>query len=687
MRLTISRIAILFILLLWIVVCPLVVLRSLVQVPNLYTRWIQNSSVYEKLDQVITILIFRSIPEENWSPWISRHPDVIHNMINLVVDKQAFQRSTPQYMVCWVEWWIGEREQPCRIAPELADAVTPAEWEIIRAFLWETLPTCTQSSSSGCKPANLADYAEYGQHQSKWWAAYRIELVEMLIDLEEQAVSPLPSMRVQKQVYTWLVLLVLVVTLILYVVVESKIRVTYLSLLLLSMGGGLSAVGLCLALSLVRYPTLGQLAGLHSSVLFDLLLPQIWPMLAYILGTTHLMLGCLLLIPAVIGLSVTVQQHTLRYAGVGIVIILFTSAYLLYPETVFPQTVTMTEHKPQLTPTPWPTFTPTATMTPAPTPRSWPVSQATPLPFSSDNWWQEPQILRCTTNAQKPYRIIRKHEDELWLIQADRFYRFDFAKSVPLAEIDIPHAYHHITLAPSGKYAALATGKDVWFYMIPGWEPVLRSRITTLAPVSQILFGQDENHVIMGLENGYIWISDIQTGELISLFSAHQHPVTALANHQEPGLFYSGAADGTISVWEHSTGNLLEQYTGHNAEIHSIHPINTGTGIVTLDMTGRFISWDAVNGTIIRERIVASIPSANLTFFASHSRESSSQDDAGVEWIIGGTNYGQVFLLDREFDYQILLQFDSPLSFVYPVESDYLIVGDAEGKLCVVGTP
>jgi WD40 repeat protein len=201
------------------------------------------------------------------------------------------------------------------------------------------------------------------------------------------------------------------------------------------------------------------------------------------------------------------------------------------------------------------------------------------------------------------------------------------------------------------------------------------------------LFSLDETHIIMGLQNGYIWVSGIQTGELVTLFAAHRNPLTVLANHNQPDQIYSGAADGTLSLIEYESGQLLQNYHGHQTQIYAIVPYPAGGGLASLDITGRFIYWDAQTGVILRERSLASVPSSNLQWFIANSEEISEEFDLHSDWLIAGTKQGQVFRLDDDFQYQNMYQFDSPISFVYPVEARYLIVGGQDGWICVVGTP
>ena len=85
MRLTIARIGIFCTLLLWIVIFPLAAIRVVLQMPNLYLRWIRDGDIHHKVGQILTVLTFRYIPEHSWSPWINRHPDVVFELYDLVV--------------------------------------------------------------------------------------------------------------------------------------------------------------------------------------------------------------------------------------------------------------------------------------------------------------------------------------------------------------------------------------------------------------------------------------------------------------------------------------------------------------------------------------------------------------------------------------------------------------------------
>ncbi len=690
MRLTIARTVTVCTLLLWMIVFPLATLRIIMQIPNLYLRWIHDGDVYRKLGQAVTIVILRRIPGDVWSPWINRHPDVIHNLFNHAVNQDTFETLIPQYMICWTQWLLGGRGQPCLIVHELEAAIDAAQWELVRAYLWETLPSCFEASPPSCRPMQKTDYAEYGTVQSDWWAAYRTELIQWAKTLEEEAVSALSGTHISIKAYNWTVFIASFLTFLTLILVESQKRLAYLSILFLVMCGSALTIGISLALGLVRYKYVSILTGVNTSGVIDVLMPQIWPMLAHLLGMTLILIACLICIPALAGLLALAPQHSLRFILVVSVIALLSLAYLVLPETIFVRASPLPAIEPIATPTPWPTFTLTPTLMPTRTPPPplsvWPVSEGTPLPPPVDVWWQDPKILRCFTLDKAPLEVIKVVKDELWVIQNDMHHRFYFSQIDRLAKAKLPRAYDHFILSPSGNYAALAEGRDVWFYTLSDWEPVISSRVSTLAPIESILFTQNESFAVLGLENGYVWVSDVQTGELVTLFSAYQTSVTALANYTEDGFIYSGAADGTIQLWDYR-GQPLKSFSGHTEEIQAIVPLPYALELITLDVSGRFILWEETSSDILGERTVASPPTSNLVWLEGITDNAKTDVSSSGGFIVGGTMNGQVFMLDRYFTYQVLMKFDSPISVISAVDADYLIVGMANGQFCIVGKP
>lgn len=684
MRLTIARTILVFTLLMWIIVFPLAVLRILGQMPNLYHRWMRAGDVYHKLGQAITIAVMQHIPNEGWSPWINRHPIVIHNLINRAVSQPTFEKQMPVYLACWTEWWLGIEQQPCLIAHELKGAIDKAQAERIRAYLWETLPSCTEASPPACLPLEFTDYAAYGQLQSAWWEDYKVELIQWIEQSEVESVSVLPDPPPRTRVLNWTILILLCFTALTLMLTDSHKRTIFLSVLFLVLGGSALVMGAPLALGLVHYKTVGLWIGIKSFDVIDILMPQIWPALAHLVGMTLIFIGGLISVPGLCGLSMITHRRILRSFLLGDAVVLLVCAIILFPETAFVQASTLTFEEPQSTPTPWPTFTLTPTHTPTLTPTALPLSEGTPLPPPGGVWWQAPEILRCTTLDGNPIDAVKVYKDTLWVIQSGKYHRYTFAENNLLSESRLPRPYDRLILSPSGQFVALSEGRDVWLYALPDWVPVIRSRISTLNSVTSILFTPDESLAVLGLESGQLWISDVRTGELVTLISAQKSAVTALAPHSLDGLIYAGAADGVVQIWDFRNGLMVKTFSGYTEAIQTIVPLQTALEFISLDDANRFILWDETSGQMLHERTVAVFPTSNLVLVNGRAGDVLLGDGGG--FLVGGTMEGQVFILDRNFTYQTLMTFDSPVHALDIVD-DYLIVGLDHGQFCIVGNP
>jgi hypothetical protein len=582
---------------------------------------------------------------------------------------------------------LGDRQELPPITKVLEETISHSQWEMMRAYLWETLPACTQNASPACKPVDTSNYAANGVQQTAWWSAYRSEFVQWLKSGEKDLLNTLPDRHIRFRVYIWVVLTASLSAFVALFSVESEKRLIFLSLLLTGVGGSSCISGLYLASGYIRYPVIAGLLGFPDVEILDFVMPQIWPMLAYVTGMTLVLAGCLVLVTAFIGYSAVFQQHLLRYLSLVGVIFYLICAVLIFPETAFTHVASLPTPAHSMIPTPWPTFTPVPTITPSPLPPSWPVSPGTPLPGVSSGWWERPVNLRCTLDGEKELDLIKHWRDELWIFKAAKLFRYDIATHQRIAVSEIPRNYDFFVLSPSGQIAALADERDVYLYTLPEWKPIFRSRITALARVNAMLINRAESHLYLGLENGLIWVTDIRTGELVTLFSAHNHPVTVLVECNEQGQICSGAADGTVMEWDARDFHSIREFSRHTTAIHSVLPVNDGTRLITLDAGGRFLLWNLSQGTVIREFTVSRFLSSNLIWLEADYSQSEALANGVAKFIVAGTTDGEVFTLDEAFRYHTLILFDSPVHFIYPLESSYLVVNLADGRLCTLGTP
>ncbi|KAK6204659.1 beta transducin [Scheffersomyces amazonensis] len=111
--------------------------------------------------------------------------------------------------------------------------------------------------------------------------------------------------------------------------------------------------------------------------------------------------------------------------------------------------------------------------------------------------------------------------------------------------------------------------------------------------------------ITSGLEEIIIW--DIKTGEILQKFSdgltpgstnasssIAPSPVVYLTYHSESNILASGYNDGSIKLWDLTSGEVLISFTGHKSAISILKFDKSGTRLVSGSQDSSIIIWDLV---------------------------------------------------------------------------------------------
>uniref|UniRef100_A0A1E1WCF4 Uncharacterized protein n=1 Tax=Pectinophora gossypiella TaxID=13191 RepID=A0A1E1WCF4_PECGO len=133
--------------------------------------------------------------------------------------------------------------------------------------------------------------------------------------------------------------------------------------------------------------------------------------------------------------------------------------------------------------------------------------------------------------------------------------------------------------APSGNMVA-AGGLDNKLTVFPLGEEELAARKRTVAThtsyISCCLFPNSDRQILTGSGDGTCALWDIESGQLLQSFQAHAADVMCvdLAPCDMGDTFVSGACDRQLLVWDMRTGQAVQAFDTHDSDVTAVrfHP-------------------------------------------------------------------------------------------------------------------
>ncbi|KOB68069.1 putative guanine nucleotide-binding protein beta 5 [Operophtera brumata] len=142
--------------------------------------------------------------------------------------------------------------------------------------------------------------------------------------------------------------------------------------------------------------------------------------------------------------------------------------------------------------------------------------------------------------------------------------------------------------APSGGMVA-AGGLDnkVTVFALPAGEEERAARKRTVAThtsyMSSCLFPNTDRQLLTGSGDGTCALWDVESGQLLQSFQAHAADVLALdlAPSDTGDTFVSGACDRAALVWDMRTGRAVQAFDAHDSDVNSVKFHPSGDSLAT----------------------------------------------------------------------------------------------------------
>ncbi|MGC9394718.1 MAG: WD40 repeat domain-containing protein [Anaerolineae bacterium] len=662
--------------------------------PVFYQRWLRESDFVTQAGAALAVDLPRQIPAELWSPWISREPETLRALFDAALATVNVEATVMRLGPAWTAWALGEAPPPERMTPDVEQYLTSAQGELVRDWLWRALPSCEEADPPYCIPLDPGAHSAVGQQQQAWWQGFVADFTATFAEAETDFIAVWPGPPSWLSWVWYVPLLALALALIATLLVPDRKRWVCLSVPLLTSGLIVGVVGVLAMLELIQPPDIRALSGQPFSAATVNLFATSWYALMRVIGPTFLIGGMLALALGLTWLVLIFEGWPAKIVTVVVVLLALWGVAQFYPVSVFaPLTTVHPALAVGATPTPWPTFTSTPTLTP--TPYYWPVAAGTPAPTPSGSFTMDARLLGCYQTAPEPILALDAAGSEVHALQSTTTSRHSFpalaqvarVANAPIVAASQPSVF---ALSDVGGQIAVAHGHDLYVYAFPSWTRVLRSRVSTFSRIqtlayisrekalleeSVLLEGElvlSEKLLVLGLENGYLWVVTPETGRLVWLLSAPESPVTALAAHPTQPWVLSGAVDGVVRLWDMAQGTEIAAFEGHAAAVRFIAFAPQGNYALSVDEVGQWIVWNVVKGTKVRQRRPALDGALSALLWTDNL-------------ILGGTTAGDLLFADANLTMHRLRVTEEAITSIALDASGAALIGSASGEVCVWG--
>ncbi len=106
-----------------------------------------------------------------------------------------------------------------------------------------------------------------------------------------------------------------------------------------------------------------------------------------------------------------------------------------------------------------------------------------------------------------------------------------------------------------------------------------------------IAYSPDGTKLASAGSSGYVYIWDINTGNVIDTLKGHTDDVRSVAFSPDGSKIASGSADNTIKLWDANTGALIRTFVGHTDYVLSVAFSPDGSKIASGCWDGTIKMW------------------------------------------------------------------------------------------------
>ncbi|HEX2619851.1 MAG TPA: hypothetical protein VHL11_06885 [Phototrophicaceae bacterium] len=106
----------------------------------------------------------------------------------------------------------------------------------------------------------------------------------------------------------------------------------------------------------------------------------------------------------------------------------------------------------------------------------------------------------------------------------------------------------------------------------------------------------DGSSIVLGLDNGAIYVWNIAKETVSTVFTGHNFKVDTISHNPFNNLVASGDDNGTLLIWNPDTGRIIWTLTGHTSAVNDLAWSPDGRGLASASTDGTVIVWDVITG-------------------------------------------------------------------------------------------
>ena len=122
------------------------------------------------------------------------------------------------------------------------------------------------------------------------------------------------------------------------------------------------------------------------------------------------------------------------------------------------------------------------------------------------------------------------------------------------------------------------------------------------SPVERLCFDTDEQNVVSGAANGSLKVFDLNEGRLARSLGGHKVNVSSIQYHPYGEFIVSGSNDASMKVWDVRNKTCIQTYTGHDKDLTCVRFSPDGKWVASAAKDGQLLIWDLVAGKLLQVR-------------------------------------------------------------------------------------